>query len=159
MEDNAINRMGRGAGRGFMQDGRLGNGARLLLSGAKVSLKRSRRGCTLAKQGKHFVLQRFDAALAHSHGRDHGNAKICGKSRGIECQSVAFSHVDHVEGDNGGDPLRDQFARKAKVIVQIACINHNDQRIRPSFSGLDTSDDVAGDLFIGARWLQAVGAG
>lgn len=42
--------------------------------------------------------------------RDHRHAEIGGKSLGIERQPVTFCHVDHVQGDDRGDALRDQFA-------------------------------------------------
>ena len=79
-----------------------------------------------------------------------------GASLRIERQPVTFCHVDHVQGDDRGDALRDQFARKAQVIVQIAGIDDNDQRIRTSFTCLNTCYDVARHLLVRAGRFKAV---
>ena len=100
-----------------------------------------------------------DAALAHRDGLDHRDAKLGLELCHVELEPVALGKVDHVERDHHRQAEVDQLQREAQVIVEVGGVDHDQQRIGQPLAVLLAEQDVAGDGFVGAGRVEAVGAG
>ena len=79
--------------------------------------------------------------------------------RRVELEPVAPGEIDHVERDDGRQAELDQLQREAQVIVEVGGIEDDHQRVGLALALLLAEQDVAGDRFVGAGRIEAVGAG
>ena len=115
-----------------------------------------------ARRGEHVVdrgLKLGDAAAAHRDRLDHRHAELSLDRRRVELEAVAPGEVDHVERDDGRQPELDQLECEAQVVVEVGGIEDDHQRVRLALALLLAEQDVAGDGFVGAGRIEAVGAG
>ena len=77
----------------------------------------------------------------------------------VELEPVALGEVDHVERDDGRQAELDQLQREAEVVVEVGRVEDDHQRVGLALALLPAEQDVAGDRFVGARRIEAVGAG
>ncbi len=113
-------------------------------------------------RGQHVVERRLkfgDAALPHRDGLDHRNAKLGLEPLGIELKPVALGEIDHVESDDRRQAKLDQLEREAEVVVEVRRVDDDDQRVGLPLALLLAEEHVARDRFVGARGIEAVGAG
>ena len=78
---------------------------------------------------------------------------------GIELEPVALGEVDHVERDDRRQAELDQLQREAQVIVEVGRVEDDHQRIGLALALLLAEQHVARHRLVGARRLEAVGAG
>ena len=81
------------------------------------------------------------------------------RSAGVELEPVALGEIDHVQRDDRRQAELDQLERKSEVVVEVRCVEDDDQRVGLALALLPAQQDVARDRFVGARRIEAVGAG
>ena len=77
----------------------------------------------------------------------------------VELEPVALGEVDHVERDDRRQAELDQLQREAQMIVEVGRVDDDQQRVGLPLALLLAEQDVAGDRFVGAGRIEAVGAG
>ena len=102
---------------------------------------------------------RIEAALAHGDGLDHRHAEFGRQPLAIDGEAVAPGEIDHVERDHGGMAEADHLQGEAQMVVEIGRVEHEQHRVGQPFALLPAEDDVARDLLVRARRVEAVGAG
>jgi hypothetical protein len=99
------------------------------------------------------------APAADRHRLDHRHAELLLEPLRIEDEAVAAGKIHHVERDHGGQAERDQLQREAQMIVEVACVEDDEQSVRKPLALLAADDDVASHFLVGTRWVEAIGAG
>ena len=160
---NAVDAFGP-ATRGARFDGdRLGNAA-----GMALALGQRRFGQCGARVRLHEVAhderierraELVETTLAHGNSRDDRDAQCLREGGDINGQAIADSEVEHIQRDHRGPPERDQFHRKAQMIVEVRGVDHDDQCRGDALANLCAHDDVARDALVGAGGREAVSAG
>ena len=88
-----------------------------------------------------------------------GTPSSAGQLGHVELKPVTLGEIDHVERDHHRQAEIDQLQREAEVIVEVGGVDHDQQRVGQALAGLLAEQDVAGDGFVGAGRVEAVGAG
>ena len=143
---------------------------------APMAISRARRCSVEQIVGRPFAcadLARLAAAARSRRSMHLGRCRASGPRRsrpparrvpassfaGVELEPVALGEVDHVERDHGRQAEVDQLQREAQVIVEVGGVDHDQQRLRQPLALLLAEQHVAGDRFVGAGRIEAVGAG
>ena len=163
MEGDGVERVVPAPGGGFGHSGGAGDVARPALQRRDRLVRRGRVarpafGCAVEHRG-HRCAQPVQAALANRDGGDDGHAEVLCERLRRERQAVPFGEIDHVERDDHREIERDQLQREAQVQIEVGGIHDDDERIRAALPGLPAEQDIAGNLFVGRRRIEAVGAG
>src|SRR5215212_823093 len=101
-------------------------------------------------------MQLRDAALADCYGLDDRHAELPLQRLRVELEPVSLRKVDHVQRDYGRQAKLDQLQRKAKVIVEVRRVEHDDQRVGLTLALLPPEQDVACNCLIRTGRLEAV---
>ncbi len=105
------------------------------------------------------LAKRVEAAAADRDGGHDGQAQRLRQPLGIERQAVTLGEVDHVERHDDRHPQRLQLKDEAQVVVEIARVDDDEQRVGPPLARQLSEHHVARHALVGARRIEAVGAG
>ena len=152
MKQDSVEAMGPAADRRFADDGSAGNFAGAPLQVNEVALHMLVDAALRCRE--HVVdgaLEIGNAAAANGHGLDNRNRQLIGKPLRIELQSVAFGEVDHVQRNDGRKAKLNQLQREAEVVVEVGCVEDDDQRVGLAFALLPAEQHIAGHGLVRAR--------
>ena len=161
MEEQAVQSVGDPSNRSFADNRRHGDFAgpplqgEWIVAGAFAGANRAGRKQEPMKP----VHDVGKAALPDRDGFDHGHAKFLLEPSSVELQAVALRQVDHIQRDDGGQTEVDKLQGEAEVVVEVGCVDDDQQCLGQPLALLLAEQHIARDRLVGAGRVEAVGAG
>jgi hypothetical protein len=157
MQRKPIDGAGRPSPTAVPADRQLGNSPRPALNRGELALH------ARSLLGRDCHAQRFldlvEPAAAHRHRLHHRHAEFGAEPLDVDAEPIAAGEIDHIERDHRWQPEIDQLEGEAEVIVEIGRVQHDQQRVGEALALLAADYHIARDRLVGARRIEAVGAG
>ena len=101
--------------------------------------------------------QRLRTVLAHRHRLHHRHAEFALQYFAVDGDAALLRSVDHVQRHHHRPAHLPHFQHEAQVQAQVGGVDHAHQHVRRRLARVEATAQVAGDRFVQAGRVEAVG--